>query len=100
LLRALQLCDHRKRSGSQLRKRSRLAQVARPGGAFYAFVEVPPALGMTGAQFVEHAIARNVLVIPGGAFSTRDTHFRLSFAAPEAKLAEGLSVLASIMRGE
>ena len=77
-----------------------LAQVARPGGAFYAFVEVPPALGMTGAQFVEHAIARNVLVIPGCVFSTRDTHFRLSFAAPEAKLAEGLLVLASIMRGE
>ncbi len=76
-----------------------LAAVARPGGAFYAFVEVPKALGITGGQFVERAIERNVLVIPGSVFSSRDTHFRLSFAAPEAKLAEGLSVLADLMRG-
>ena len=76
-----------------------LTQVARPGGAFYAFVEVPPALGMTATQFVEKAIERSVLVIPGKVFSTRDTHFRLSFAAKEETLARGLDVLRGLMRG-
>jgi len=76
-----------------------LANVACPGGAFYAFVEVPKHLGMTATQFVEKAIERNVLVIPGKVFSTRDTHFRLSFAAKEETLARGLAVLTDIMRG-
>jgi aminotransferase len=76
-----------------------VAQVARPGGAFYAFVEVPPSLGMTASQFVEKAIERSVLVIPGKVFSTRDTHFRLSFAAKEETLARGLDVLRGLMRG-
>jgi aspartate/methionine/tyrosine aminotransferase len=76
-----------------------VAQVARPGGAFYAFVEVPPALGMTASQFVEKAIERSVLVIPGKVFSTRDTHFRLSFAAKEETLARGLEVLRGLMLG-
>ena len=40
-----------------------------------------------------------MLVIPGKVFSTRDTHFRLSFAAKEERLAKGLEVLTDIMRG-
>jgi aspartate/methionine/tyrosine aminotransferase len=76
---------------------SGVTELARPSGAFYAFVEVPPRLGLSGQQFVEQAIARRVLVIPGGVFSSRDTHFRLSFAAPKAKLAEGLAILRELM---
>lgn len=76
-----------------------LTELAIPSGAFYAFVKVPPSLGMTATQFVEKAIERRVLIIPGGVFSRRDTHFRLSFAAPEAKLQEGLAILAELMRG-
>jgi aspartate/methionine/tyrosine aminotransferase len=71
--------------------------LARPAGAFYAFVEVPRRLGLTGQQFVERAIERRVLVIPGGVFSSRDTHFRLSFATRPDKLAEGLAILRSMM---
>ena len=78
---------------------SGLTEVARPGGAFYAFVKVPDKLGMTATQFVEKAIERSVLVIPGKVFSTRDTHFRLSFAAKEETLAKGLGILTDIMRG-
>jgi len=78
---------------------SGLTEVARPGGAFYAFVKVPEKLGMTASQFVEKAIERSVLVIPGKVFSTRDTHFRLSFAAKEETLAKGLGILTDIMRG-
>jgi aspartate/methionine/tyrosine aminotransferase len=76
-----------------------IAQVATPGGAFYAFVEVPKSLGLTASQFVERAIERSVLVIPGKVFSTRDTHFRLSFAAKEETLAKGLEILRDLMQG-
>ena len=76
---------------------SGVANVTRPGGAFYAFVEVPPKLNLTAAQFVERAIAKRVLIIPGGVFSHRDTHIRLSFAASRAKLSEGLGILRELM---
>jgi len=74
-----------------------VAEVARPGGAFYAFVQVPRRLGLTATQFVEKAIERRVLVIPGKVFSERDTHFRLSFATNPAKLEEGLGILRALM---
>ncbi len=75
-----------------------VARVEQPGGAFYAFVEVPPELGMTASAFVEQAIERNVLIIPGKVFSRRDTHFRLSFAVADKVLGEGLEILAGLMR--
>jgi aspartate/methionine/tyrosine aminotransferase len=74
-----------------------IAEVPRPGGAFYAFVEVPPRLGLTATEFVHQAIERGVLIIPGNVFSHRDTHFRLSFAAPEPKLKAGLAILRELM---
>jgi len=67
-----------------------------PGGAFYAFPKVPDHLGLTDTQFVEKAIANNLLVIPGSVFSTRDTHFRLSYACGEAMLHRGLDVLCEL----
>jgi aspartate/methionine/tyrosine aminotransferase len=76
-----------------------LTELTTPTGAFYAFVKVPSSLGLTGTQFVEKAIERGVLIIPGGVFSRRDTHFRLSFAAPEERLADGLKIIAELMRG-
>ena len=76
---------------------SGVANVTRPGGAFYAFVEVPPQLNLSASHFVEQAIAKRVLIIPGSVFSHRDTHFRLSFAAGRPKLAEGLGILRELM---
>jgi len=73
------------------------ATIARPGGAFYAFVEVPPALELTGSAFVEQAVREQVLVIPGSVFSRRDTHFRLSYAVAEPTLRRGLDVLAALL---
>ncbi len=74
-----------------------VADVARPGGAFYAFVRIPDHLGITATQFAERAVERNVLVIPGAVFSGRDTHFRLSYATPESKLATGLGILREML---
>lgn len=74
-----------------------VTEVARPGGAFYAFVQVPPRLKMTAQQFVEKAVEHKVLIIPGNVFSSRDTHFRLSFSAKPEQLAQGLAILRGMM---
>jgi aspartate aminotransferase/aminotransferase len=61
------------------------------GGAFYTFPQAPA--GLTGTEFVRRAIERSVLIIPGNVFSTRDTHFRLSYATSDEKLEKGLAIL-------
>ena len=65
------------------------------GGAFYVFPQVPAGAG-TGTEFVARAIDNSLLVIPGGVFSRRDTHFRISYAASEATIRRGLEVLAKL----
>jgi aspartate/methionine/tyrosine aminotransferase len=77
-----------------------VAELVKPGGAFYAFVKVPEQLGIPATEFVERAIARNVLAIPGGVFSARDTHLRLSYATTDAKLRAGLDILRELASGE
>ncbi|MCH2133297.1 MAG: pyridoxal phosphate-dependent aminotransferase [Phycisphaerales bacterium] len=76
---------------------SPLTDLAVPQGAFYAFPAVPPALGLTGTAFSESMLDHNVIVIPGGVFSARDTHFRISYAVDDGRLAEGLEALVSVM---
>ena len=68
--------------------------LVRPEGAFYAFPAAPGGLGGTG--FAEAAVKRNTLVVPGAAFSGRDTHLRISFALPDDRLLRGLDVLVEI----
>src|SRR5690606_6627145 len=68
-------------------------EVANPGGAFYVFPKVPWG---TGTEFVAAAIERELLVIPGNIFSSRDTHFRISYAASEETIQRGLAVLAEL----
>ncbi len=75
----------------------KITEVARPDGAFYAFVKIPDQLGLTGTQFFEKCVEQNLLVIPGGVFSERDTHIRLSYATDPARLAEGLEIIAGLM---
>lgn len=87
------------------RKRDRVVEklsgafnLTTPGGAFYAFPEVPPSLGVSATKFVERAIERNVLIIPGSVFSNRDTHFRISYACDDDVLERGLDVLLDLAR--
>ena len=67
----------------------------RPSGGFYVFPKVPPRFP-SGTAFVEKAIAHNVLTIPGNVFSQRDTHFRISYAAPDDKIRRGCEILRSL----
>ena len=72
-------------------------RVAQPGGAFYVFPEVPDG-GGTGTQFVQRAIERELLIIPGNVFSVKDTHFRISYAASDETLKRGAEVLRKVAR--
>lgn len=69
---------------------------AEPEGAFYVFPKVP-ARYPNGHAFVEDAARRELLIVPGGVFSQRDTHFRISYAAPDEKLERGLRILKEMM---
>jgi aspartate/methionine/tyrosine aminotransferase len=73
-------------------------RVAPTGGAFYVFPEVPEGLG-TGQDFVARCIENELLVIPGGIFSRRDTNFRISYAASERTVERGLDVLRKLAKG-
>lgn len=66
-----------------------------PGGAFYLFAKAPWG---TGSEFVAKAIENNLLIIPGGVFSGRDTHFRISYAASDAMLDRGIEILRRIAK--
>ena len=44
------------------------------------------------------AKAKQVLIVPGAAFSGRDTHFRISYAIDEKTLEEGIDVLVDLMK--
>jgi aspartate aminotransferase/aminotransferase len=74
-------------------------EVAPAAGAFYVFPKVPEGRGAA-AEFVGRAIEKELLIIPGGIFSRRDTHFRISYAASEATLQRGLEVLRQLRTEE
>jgi aspartate aminotransferase/aminotransferase len=79
------------------RKRDRLYnglkdrfEIVKPGGAFYMFPKTPWG---TASEFVAEAIRNELLVIPGGVFSRRDSHFRISYAAEDRTIDRGIEVL-------
>ncbi|MBI2901075.1 MAG: aminotransferase class I/II-fold pyridoxal phosphate-dependent enzyme [Planctomycetes bacterium] len=65
-------------------------EVVKPQGAFYIFPKCPSGDDQT---FVRRAIENKVLIVPGGACSQHQTHFRLSFAASDPDLARGVEIL-------
>lgn len=91
--------EYRKRRDLVVEMLGDVTEVATPGGAFYAFPKVPDRLGITASRFIERCLEKSVLVIPGNVFSTRDTHFRLSYATDERNIVRGLEAIVEIMRG-
>ena len=65
-------------------------EIVKPGGAFYIFPKAPWG---TASEFVTKAIENQLLIIPGNIFSTRDSHFRISYAASQQTLERGVEVL-------
>lgn len=74
-----------------------VVEFVRPGGGFYVFAKAPQKYN-SATDFVEAAIAKNLLMIPGEAFSGQDTHFRISYAASNDKLARGCDIIRDLAR--
>jgi aspartate/methionine/tyrosine aminotransferase len=91
------IAEYRRKRDWLLAELSGDYQIARPGGAFYMFPRAPWG---TGTEFVTQAIANELLVIPGGIFSHRDTHFRISYAASQATLERGAEVLKRLAKAK
>jgi len=73
-----------------------LFELVTPRGAFYAFPKAPRG---TATEFVMEAIEKHhLLIIPGKVFSRRDTHFRISYAAPDEVIERGIEVLRRMVR--
>lgn len=102
-VKALEL-DHSAKVAAYAQKRDRIYNglvqagfsVAKPNGAFYIFPEAP---GGDGDAFVAQAIENRLLIIPGSVFSDQKTHFRISFAAPDATIDRGIQILAALAKG-
>ncbi|AXE39513.1 aminotransferase class I/II-fold pyridoxal phosphate-dependent enzyme [Acidipropionibacterium virtanenii] len=72
-----------------------------PDGAFYVYVDIS-GTGLNAWQFCEQALERaHVALTPGRDFgaTTADTHIRLSYAASQAQLEEGLERLGRFVAG-
>ncbi len=82
--------DYRRKRDMIYRGLADCYEVTQPNGAFYLFPKAPIA---SGEAFVEQAIAQGLLIIPGKIFSERDSHFRISFAAPDETLQRGIKLL-------
>ncbi|HED53855.1 MAG TPA: aminotransferase class I/II-fold pyridoxal phosphate-dependent enzyme [Phycisphaerales bacterium] len=93
------VADFQRRRDMVIERLQSVTEVAVPEGAFYAFPKVPEHLGLTGTEFVDRCIEQNVMIIPGNVFSGRDTHVRLSYAAPVAKIEQGLDIITKLMQG-
>ncbi len=66
-------------------------EMVTPGGAFYAFPKAPWG---TASDFVLRAIEKHkLLLVPGNVFSRHDTHFRISYAVPDAAIERGIEAL-------
>ena len=87
--------DYRKKRDRLVAGIGDLYELATPGGAFYAFPKAPWG---TATEFVAKAIENELLIIPGGIFSARDTHFRISYAAPDAVIDRGIEVLRKLAK--
>jgi aspartate/methionine/tyrosine aminotransferase len=88
---------YERRAARVYERLSPVARLERPRGAFFAFVELPKRLGMTGEAFFEKCLEKNLLIMPGRIVSRRDTHVRISFAAPDETLEQGLDLLVQLL---
>ncbi len=71
-------------------------EIVKPEGAFYMFPKAPWG---TATKFVEKAIAKySMLIIPGGVFSSRDTHFRISYSATEETIHRGIDAFKKLAK--
>jgi aspartate aminotransferase len=89
------VANYRRNRDFMVKELSGIYEFAPADGAFYLFAK---ARWGTASEFVAEAIRNNLLVIPGNVFSSRDTHFRISYAAERPILERGVDVLKRLAR--
>jgi aspartate aminotransferase/aminotransferase len=89
--------DYRKKRDLMVDGLEGAYELTPPDGSFYCFPKVPDGYDSDMA-FVERALGENLLIVPGGALSCRNTHFRISFAAETDRLERGIEVLNRLAR--
>lgn len=87
--------DYRRKRDMMVKALEGDYDIPRHDGAFYLFPRVPWGDAST---FVQEAIAKDLLIIPGNIFSSRDSHFRLSYATQDETLQRGIEVLQNLAR--
>jgi aspartate aminotransferase/aminotransferase len=70
-------------------------EVVKPQGAFYIYPKAP---GGDAESFVKKALDHKVIIVPGKTCSSRNSHFRLSYAVQDDVLAKGLEILRQLAR--
>ena len=89
------IADYRRKRDLVIEGLAKDFEIVAPGGAFYIFPKAPWG---TGREFVSKALENELLIIPGNIFSTRDSHFRISYAAADAVLERGIELLRKLAR--
>jgi len=89
--------DYRKKRDLMVEGLKGTYELIPPAGSFYCFPRIPDGYDSDMA-FVERALEENLLIVPGGALSRRNTHFRISFAAETDCLERGIEVLNRLAR--
>lgn len=93
-----ELAEYKRRRDYVVSTLSNVTEVAMPGGAFYVFAKAPGSEKDAATKFYERCRAEKVFIVPGEAFSRRDSHFRLSYATKLENLEKGLEVMVRLMR--
>ncbi len=90
-----QVSDYRGKRDLVLAELGECYEYTPPSGGFFFFLKVPRRY-QSGTRFVEAAVERNLLCVPGDVFSRQDTHFRISYATDNETIKRGCEVLRSL----
>lgn len=88
--------DYKKKSELLYDLLSDKFEMQKTNGTFYSFPKVPGKY-KDDQEFIEAALKKNVLIIPGNIFSEQSTHFRISFATSNENIQKGAEILRSLV---
>jgi len=90
-----QVADYRQKRNLVCDELESIFDFVRPAGGFYVFPRIPAGFSSS-TSFIEQAVLRKLLLIPGEVFSRRDTHFRISYAVSSETIRAGCRILRSL----
>lgn len=90
------VAEYQKRRDAVIEILGDTCDIVRPDGAFYMYVGLPER-ARPASRFIERCLENNLLIIPGAVFSSRDTHVRLSLAAPTERVIQGAEIIRGLV---